>query len=64
MNYTLTKGHMKVVFTKLVDGTYHVTQYQFLPQHRNWVPYSGETVTAERAMELMEEVSRKDYARC
>ena len=55
---------MKVVFTKLVDGRYHVTQYQFLPQHRNWVPYSGETVTADRAMELMEEVARKEYTRC
>lgn len=64
MNYTLVKGHMKVVFTQLLDGRYHVTQYQFLPQHNNWVPYSGETVTEKKAMDLMVQITRKEYAEC
>lgn len=64
MNYSLNKGHMKAVFTELPDGNYFVTQYQFIPGHQNWVPFSGEQVTAQKAMELMKKLSKKEFVRC
>ena len=61
MNYMLVKGHYKTLFTKLQEGGYHVTQYQFLPGHLNWVPFSGKKVTDEEAMELMQKLANQQY---
>ena len=61
MNYTFKKGHYKTLFTQLPEGGYHVTQYQFLPDHLNWVPISGKKVTDEEATDLMKRLSKQEY---
>ena len=66
MNYTLVKGHFKVEF-KLIPGTtakedmYNVTQYQFLPNHLNYIPYSGKTISAKEGNKLMMLLEKENY---
>lgn len=61
MNYTLVKGHFRTVFTKLPEGGYNVTQYQFMPGHLNWTPVSGKNVSEEEAKVLTQKLARQEY---
>jgi len=67
MNFTLVKGHYKVEFTFIPgeknekEDKYCVTQYQFLPGHLNYVPYSGKLVTAKEGNRLMMRLEKENY---
>lgn len=61
MNYTLIKGQYRTVFTRLPEGGYLITQYQFLPGHLNWVPYSSKQVTNQEAINLMQRLAKQNY---
>ncbi len=61
-NYAFIKGHYKTLFTALPDGGYYITQYQFLPGHLNWIPYSGKKVSEEEAAAVMKRLAKQQYS--